>query len=186
MSTTELRPAPPPLGHRWYQFTLRELLLAALAFCLLMALFAGQRHSTTTSFLWSFSQNSSTVDQVVTAACAQAGLKVHVLGGPSSAWGRETGGVYYCEVVFDAPPVAESRKVVAALYQEIERLLNADGCKVGGGSGPRDGFEIEYSKGSTEGDVFVNTLHTPEGDPKNFWRLLILIHESVKYGPTAR
>ena len=70
MASTEPPTAAPPFRHRWYQFTLREMLLAALAFCLLMALFAGQRHSTTTSFLRSFQQYTLSADQVVTAACA--------------------------------------------------------------------------------------------------------------------
>ena len=108
------------------------------------------------------------------------------MGGPGESWERETGAVCYREVVLDAPPVAESRKVVAALQQEIERLLQKEGCMTGGGGevSPCDGFLIRYGKGSTDGDICVHTLRT-EDDPPDRWRLLILIHESVKYGPTA-
>ncbi len=186
MSTTEPQVATPPFRPRWYQFTLREMLLAALAMCLLCGLFAGERHSSTTSFFDSF-ERTGAQGKVVAAACARASLKSHVLGGPSCGSGRETGAVYDCEVVLDSPPLAQSRKVVAALEQEIERLLREDGCEMRGRGGcSYDGFMLEYRKGPTEGDIYVHTLQATEGDPPKFWRLSILIHESVKYGPIGR
>ena len=74
MGRAESQPAACPSRLRWYQFTLREMLLAALAFCLLVALFVHPRRSTPTPTFFSerFHREQG---QVVQAAFARLGLK---------------------------------------------------------------------------------------------------------------
>ncbi len=80
--------APEPLRSRW-QFTLRELLLFMLAFCLLMALIVSSRPLHPTPFF-----NAFVGENIVKAACDRQGLEFHFPGGPQSSSGgpaqRET------------------------------------------------------------------------------------------------
>ena len=70
-----------PLRARW-QFTLRELLLFMLAFCLLMALIMSSRPLHPTPFY-----NAFVGETIVKAACDRQGLKFYNSGGPQSSSG---------------------------------------------------------------------------------------------------
>ncbi len=56
MTSSQPQTAAPAMRVRWFQFTLRELLLVGLALCLLMALIVSQRRSTANVLLPLFSR----------------------------------------------------------------------------------------------------------------------------------
>ena len=186
MSATEPHTAPPPFQHRWYQFTLREMLLASLAFCLLCALLASHRHSTTTSFFRSFRGG-----QALAAAFAHSGVKLvsaDLLPGESYDVQGDITAVRTWQILLHKLPTG---KVIVDLEDEVEGLLRKDGCRVhftGGPAQPDDeppqNFYLQYSKGGTEGYVHV---YVERNDMMMYrWRLTFLLHESVKYGPIGR
>ena len=71
MTSSQPQTAAPAMRVRWFQFTLRELLLVGLALCLLMALIVSQRRSTATSFYRSFPANAN---KAVADVCSRLGL----------------------------------------------------------------------------------------------------------------
>ncbi len=201
MSTTAPQAAPPPLPfrHRWYQFTLREMLLAALAFCLLVALIVGQRHSGTTAFFRSFDAHKA-----VAAACSRLGLKVDELIACQTSHSEGDRTADRSIILWlDIPPASEAEKVIAEFRREVGHQLEKCGCEIHRrgwedepGAKEMADFDFKYSQGGTEGDAHVCSLlfredyYSAEGEhTRKFyrrWRMLILIHESVKYGPIGR
>ena len=87
------------------------------------------------------------------------------------------------------PPMSRCGEVLAETKKEIEGLLRHHGCEIdGNGTFGRDlsqnnycGFDLDYHKGGTNGDVRVFATACP----KNEWEIFFVIHEWVKYRPMA-
>ncbi len=159
------------------------MLLAALAFCLLVALFVHPRRSTPTPTFFSerFHREKG---QVVQAAFARLGLK-----SDACAHGmfqrREWDGAAAAnsEIIVFSPPRSQSRAVVGELNRGVREMLTQGGWEVyQRGLQPYDedmasyAFGHGFRKGDIEGDICVYAMEDPKRP--DHWLFEVLIHES--------
>ncbi len=158
-----------------WQFTLRELLLASLAFLLLVALFATAWPSRTTPFFDTFSHKNA-----LATVCGRLQLNLKSPGGGEGVSRVGKTAVRNLEIEVASPKASEVGRVMAELRREIESLLKKSGCQIhgreSGCSSSGDHFSFEYDKGGTTGDIFVHSVAISDMR----WVILILMHESLR------
>ena len=139
---------------RW-QFSLRELLLAALAFALAMALVSTSRPSVGTPFFRSFSALTA-----VQSVCKSLGINARCDRSSVTVSGNPGDKTREVAMEMEPPRPADLCRLLAGLQSEIKRELSDRQCTVvnrGHPSlGPIGGVKyIDYEYGSTDGEVQI-------------------------------
>ena len=158
------------------RFSLREILLAMVAICALVALYVGPVRSIPTPFL-----SGLDVDGALEAI-----YRDEELGFPAKSVGTSEGfsdlyAQQFSSLTLESPTQLEVRaRILPRLHDEIETDLNAAGCEIIGrgkiivnNREELQGFTFRYSHGDTRGVFRAHTV--PIEDDRT--RLLIFVDE---------
>ena len=155
---------------RWYQFSIREMLIATVAVAAMTALFVENRPYSPTIFLQNLDERS-----LLTQCCADLGVTLGSIveeGVKNRVWGGH--GNHNATLTISEPDIdVLQTEVMQALRSSVEELLADSNCVITGrttvattGDERLVEFHFRYHRGSVQGVIRVISLEQPEDESR--------------------